>query len=324
MKRKFLDVKSSGIVLITALWVLVILSLLSLSFAHQAKIEIKLAGHYKREAQLRQLTKAVVRAALRKLASDANDYDALNEIWRIYPAQPEDCLSEVMKNYPHQQTEIEYTIIDEESKLNINSASFESLLELPEVDEEIASSIIDWRDEDDEPLAFGAEDSYYQSLENPYPCKNTLFDLIGELLYVRGVTNELFYGSREGNIPLRDLLTVWGDGKININTAREEILLTIPGVREEIIESIIEKLAGPDGDDGTEDDEPFKSIESLKEIPTITISEYEKLKSHCKVASSYFTIQAQSSLKKSNLRKRITTVLKRKDNSFIILMWKES
>lgn len=316
--------KNNGIVLITALWVLVILSLLSLSFAHQAKIEVKLAGHYRKEAQLRQLTKAAVRIALTKLASDTNDYDALNETWRLPPSEFEDCLSEIIREYP-QQVEVEYTIVDEESKLNINSASLESLMKLPEVDEEIASSIIDWRDEDDDPLTSGAENSYYENLEKPYSCKNAPFDLVDELIYVRGMTNELFYGSKEKDIfPLKDLLTAWGDGKININTASEEILLTIPGVREEIIESIIERRAGSDGDDGTKDDEPFKNMESLKEIPGITISEYEKLKSHCKAVSNYFTVEAKVSSKKSSLKKKITAVLKRDDDSFTILMWKEN
>ncbi len=316
--------KNNGIVLITALWVLVILSLLSLSFAHQSKIEVKLAGHYRREAQLRQLTKAAVRVALTKLASDTNDFDSLNETWRIQTSELEDCLSELIKDYPQQQVKIEYTIIDEESKLNINSASLESLMKLPGVDEEIASSVIDWRDEDDEPLTSGAENSYYQSLEKPYSCKNAPFDLVDELIYVRGMTNELFYGNGEENVPaLRNLLTIRGDGKININTAPEEILLTIPGVREEIIESIIEKRAGSDGDDGTEDDEPFESMEDLKEIPGITIPEYEKLKSHCKAASSYFTIEVWTSLEETNLNKKITAVVKRDNNSFAILIWKE-
>lgn len=325
MKKKSPDIKSDGIVLITALWVLVILSLLSLSFAHQAKIEVKLAGHYGKEMQLRQLTKSTVRVALTKLASDTNDYDALNEVWRMPSGELEDCLSEILGGYAQRQIEIEYMIIDEESKLNINKVSLDSLLNLPGVDEEIASSIIDWRDKDDEPLSSGAENAYYQSLERPYPCKNAPFDLIDELLYVRGMTDELFYGNEEEDIlPLRDLLTVWGDGKVNINTAEEQILLTIPGLREEIIESIIERRVGPDGDDGTEYDEPFETMESLKEIHNMSSAEYKRLRSHCSVASSHFTIEAQASSKGSNLTKRITTVVKREGNSFKNLMWKEN
>jgi general secretion pathway protein K len=320
MKRK-----SDGIILITVLWVLVILSLLSLSLAHQAKIEVKLASHYRKEAQLRQLAKAAVRAAVTELASDTNDYDAMNETWRKGPSQLGDCLYDIIGKYPQQGIGIEYAIVDGESKLNINEVSNWILLELPEVDEEIADSIIDWRDENDYPLTYGAEDAYYQSLENPYPCKNAPFDLADELLLVRGITDEIFYGGGEENAPaLKDLLTVWGDGKINVNTAREEILLTVPGVREEIMESIIERRAGPDGDEGTEDDEPFESMESLKDVHGITAAEYEKLKSYCKVASSHFIIEARALSKKSNFCKKVTTVLKREGNSFMVLMWKEN
>jgi len=55
-------------------------------------------------------------------------------------------------------------------------------------------SILDWRDPDDLYRMNGAEPDYYQSLKEPYRCKNGNLDSIEELLLVRGVTPELFYG----------------------------------------------------------------------------------------------------------------------------------
>ena len=68
-------------------------------------------------------------------------------------------------------------------------------------------AIIDWLDYDDmdaeEPD--GAENSYYTSLENPYPCKNGPMDTIEELLLIKGITAELYFGNadeEEQQLPL--------------------------------------------------------------------------------------------------------------------------
>ena len=63
---------------------------------------------------------------------------------------------------------------------------------------------MDWRDPDDFYRLNGAENDYYHSLSEPYECKNGDLDTIEELLLVRGVTTELYYGIKkkdeEGNV----------------------------------------------------------------------------------------------------------------------------
>ena len=89
----------------------------------------------------------------------------------------------------------------------------------------IVEAIVDWLDEDDEPLGFGgAEGSFYQGLDPPYEPRNGPMEFIEELLLVRGVTDELYNGTDE--IPgLADLVTPHGrNGKININTADAFVL----------------------------------------------------------------------------------------------------
>jgi len=95
-------------------------------------------------------------------------------------------------------------------------------------------AIIDWLDYDDmdaeEPD--GAENDYYTSLENPYPCKNGPMDSIEELLLIKGITPELYFGNaEEEQLPLSEYLTVHGDwaGRVNVNTAREEVIAAIIG-----------------------------------------------------------------------------------------------
>lgn len=90
----------------------------------------------------------------------------------------------------------------------------------------LLDALVDWLDEDDEITGFGAEQSYYRSLSRPYGCRNGPLDSIEELLFVAGFTPELLYGTKErpGIYPF---ITIYGDGRININTAPHEVLLAL-------------------------------------------------------------------------------------------------
>jgi DNA uptake protein ComE-like DNA-binding protein len=88
----------------------------------------------------------------------------------------------------------DFGVEDEGAKLNINTAPATTLLMLPGMTPEVADAIVDWRDQDDTPSPYGAENEYYGSLQPPYRAKNAPFDTVEELLLVKGVTPELLYG----------------------------------------------------------------------------------------------------------------------------------
>jgi DNA uptake protein ComE-like DNA-binding protein len=83
---------------------------------------------------------------------------------------------------------------DESGKLNINTATKEQLLKLPDMTSAIAAAIIDWRDSNEEPEPDGIERGYYRSQPHPYTIRNGPFKTVRELLIVRGVTPELLFG----------------------------------------------------------------------------------------------------------------------------------
>src|SRR6185312_3329208 len=92
---------------------------------------------------------------------------------------------------------------DEGGKLNINSLIsldptgqllHDALMQLPNMTEDIADSIVDWVDADDTARAAGAESSVYQSYPNPYKAKNGPLNSLDELLLVQGMTPYLLYG----------------------------------------------------------------------------------------------------------------------------------
>lgn len=87
-----------------------------------------------------------------------------------------------------------FALVDESSKLNLNTATREMLEALPNMTSELAAAIIDWRDTDDEATTDGAESDYYMRMNPAYLCKNAPFETVEELRMVRGCTPELLFG----------------------------------------------------------------------------------------------------------------------------------
>ncbi|MDX9972645.1 MAG: type II secretion system protein GspK [FCB group bacterium] len=95
------------------------------------------------------------------------------------------------------------------------------------VEADPTDAILDWIDADGDSRSEGAENDFYQATDIPYSAKNAPFDSVEELLMVRGITPEIFFGDPElDQLPLTELLTVRGQrrGRINVNTAPAEVL----------------------------------------------------------------------------------------------------
>ena len=137
---------------------------------------------------------------------------------------------------------VHYIIHDENGKININTASRDVLskalaangLTFDSERDTIVDSILDWIDKDDRHRVNGAESDYYEKLSPPYSAKNSPLDSLEELLKIRGITPELFYGSEEyepdkssdkENAPgLFRIFTVQGVSQFNPNTAERAVL----------------------------------------------------------------------------------------------------
>ena len=162
------------------------------------------------------------RIVLRIDAQD-NQYDTLDEIW-----------SRAALPISLGDAEVRVTIEDEERKIDLNRvmlpngnapddrrlAVFQRLLDTLGIDRAVADAVVDWMDNDENPRVGGAESSYYLGLPSPYNAKNDLFDTIGELRLVRGVTSEVFE-------KLRPFVTVSSSGMVNLNTAPKEVLMSL-------------------------------------------------------------------------------------------------
>lgn len=164
-------------------------------------------------------------------------------------------------------TRFELTIVDEDSKLNVNTAArgvgytaelerqIMSLIENPAHDamfegrddfgnwnrrETICGAIMDWADFDQDSYTCqvggdvtntvaAPEDGYYQRLPLPYERKNAAFDSLEELRLVRGVDDDFWttFIEPDPEDPRSRNVTVWGQEKVNINTANPETVLKL-------------------------------------------------------------------------------------------------
>lgn len=200
---------TSGSIILSALWILVFLSLIAFSLAAKSQAEIQWARYATEKTKSKYLSWQGVVLGLREIYHPNNFYENLGA-----------------------SKSISYSIKDEEGKLNLNAFNLINInvllcfLEQCGVEEEtskiIAFSLIDWIDIDETPShqIYGAENSYYQALSQPGICKNLPFDSKEELLLVRGMTPEIFQ-------KIKNHITLWpqqGSLKINPDTASEIIL----------------------------------------------------------------------------------------------------
>lgn len=123
----------------------------------------------------------------------------------------------------------------------------------------LIDALIDWTDGDDLRLFNGAERRDYEAAGIPDAPANRAFRTVGEMAQVRGMDV-----LAEINPSWADVFTIFGDGKIDVNEAPAEILQAAAGLTPEMANQIVAWRLGPDGEESTEDDIRFKSIEELE------------------------------------------------------------
>ncbi|OHE16427.1 MAG: hypothetical protein A2X96_04125, partial [Syntrophobacterales bacterium GWC2_56_13] len=224
-----------GIALILVLLMLSIITAVTLQLNRDSRSEIYEAANLSDGIRLRYVAESGFYAAGAILLADKTSFDSLKEQW----ANTE--MLSLKSEALFDNGSFNIAIEDEGGRIPVNRLVSGSgynpqirdfLLRLltgqdfrleQRRAEELIDAIKDWIDADDEMTGAGAERGYYAGLDIPYAVKNAPLDCIEELLMIKGVTRELFYGAEKS--PGRaQCLTVFGDGKININTAPKPVL----------------------------------------------------------------------------------------------------
>jgi type II secretory pathway component PulK len=273
--------------LILTLWLSVVLGILATSLTSHLMMQTRLMSMRRHRMNAEALARAGIGKAVADLRNDLLldsaeeceqcNFDAEGDIWK----RPEE--GKVDQELGNGTFTVQ--VVDEESRINLNNpqCNVELLTALlmqlgyEEEDAKIAAAaIVDWRDADDLCSIEGAKDrregDVYALLRmgddatdnprgvEPAPVKNEFYSTVDELLYVYGVTPELFYGpgtaeaerariemadqfaylNRRGHkfeikksrsrfrdevpVGLRDCVTVYSNYTLNINTAGLEVL----------------------------------------------------------------------------------------------------
>jgi type II secretory pathway component PulK len=230
--------------------------------------------------------------------------DSLRKRWAGGPGDPGSPVAHIpLNDYPLGNGSLSIRVVDTDRKLNINRADrllLDEALEFIGVgatdSSVISDSIFDWRDIDDIPLPNGAESDTYLRYSPPYIARNGFIDHIEELLWIRGVTPESFWGATASGYAagLNDIFTAVSSGRVNINTVDERVLQAMPGIVAIFPAELIRARKGPDGQDGTADD--VNDLNALLQLAGVPQEVPAVLLQHLTVRSLFFEVTVAARL----------------------------
>ena len=298
--------KSGAVALILVVWIMVILIAIVTEFSYSMRTEINITQNFKEEEEAYQLALAGIEYAKAEVG-------AVEETQRVFVNREEvlildENIIEPVRKKNLGRGSFEYTITDEDGKLDINMATQEQLkyvLIESGVDSDkaagIADSILDWRDTNDLHMLNGAEEDYYRDLDEPYSCKDGPFDSIQELLLVKGMTDEILYGSvvdeeeEKTYSGILSALTVNGTNRINVNTAPGVVIEAVIGL-EAADNIILQRETGP-----------------VSDIPN-----------NAKLASDFFTIISKGTNADGSIKRSVKAVVYNGSDKMEIIYWNDN
>ncbi len=221
-----------GVALLIVLMVTTVLTVLVLDLHQSVRIQFYIAGNLADGVKAEYLTRSGVQVAAGALLADGEDNssDHMHEDWY-------DFLGKLgMPMMPAGDGNVMIDIADEMSRFNLNSLVdrqgnvraeqleiFKNLLSELEIDTTLANAVVDWLDSNEDAVdGSGPEDTVYGYSASPTGVlsKNAYFDSLQEIRLVYGITDEVWQ-------KLEPLVTVYGEVKMNLNTADAKLLKAV-------------------------------------------------------------------------------------------------
>ena len=224
-----------GVALVVVLWIFIFLFVVAFEFSSSVREEGMATHRYAEEAEGYYLALAGFEEVLYNLLKQSSQADPAGLRSSV------DLFDGSWQEGNFGEGIYHVRLVDEGGKININRIDEDTLrrlfAHLGVEDSQraiLVDSILDWRDDDDLHRLNGAENDYYLSLSPPYTARNGPFDTVEDLLWVRGMTTELFYGLEADGIRgagLREILTVDSPtDRVNLRTASVEVIHALTGL----------------------------------------------------------------------------------------------
>ena len=327
-----------GFVLIFALWVLGFLTVLAVGVAAGIRQKIVLLEKLDQRSHVQHLLEASVKYAAgyigsqRSLAGESFKSSLKMNLHNNPQIFGQFDLGDSSASISYQgsdQSEV-YGVIDEERKININTVNVAVLSRLIEKAinvksdqaRRLAESILDWRQFGESQAKGFFSDGYYSNLEYPYAKKDADYESLDELLLVKDITKEIYD-------QLIKFVTIYGNGRVNINTASREVLYAL-GFDDVLIDKIFEVRSGRDAQEATLDDHIFlKTYDIATEVNTVVkllpeeIHQIDAINKQDLLTTNsfYYSIKSAVHLAHSSFSKEIRAIYSFKENK--IVYWKE-
>ncbi len=330
-----------GFVLVFALWVLSLLTVLAVSVASGVRQKIILVKKLDERSRMHYLLEgAAVRTKVyirKQLAEAGSSYTAAFKMGlHNYPlffahmSLSGDMASTAYTFYDAGLAVERFGVVDEERKINVNTAGLavlqrliERVLGFREDDaKHLAQAMVDWRQPWSGEVSGFFSEEYYANLQYPFRKKDAPYEVPDELLLIKGMTGGVYE-------LLRPYITVYGEGRVNINTAPAPVLYAL-GLEDPLIEKILSARRGQDAVEGTLDDHVFARVFDVAvEVDALFKLEPQELRAidalnlqgALTVNPSFFSFDIQGQLAGKSWTRALRVVYSAAENK--ILYWRE-
>lgn len=273
-----------GFILIAVLWISLLLSIFALNMSTKSRLMgVQALNIENTTLHYQALYSGLARGyhEYRKYRNNLGVFESKDE-WESFSGQELDLWFPRYEPYIIEMGDVEIgiRILNAHGKIDINKVGLSRLMEIAELcgaqygveTTSVANSILDWIDEDDLTRAEGAEKDYYLGLADPYLPKNNTIQDIRELLMVRGITRERFYGT-DDHPGLSDFFSTRGDDEmLDINSAPPETFAVLGDIPDSVVEDIIFKRSN----------KPISDMADLAEI--VPFEYFDLLQQYFRVA----------------------------------------
>jgi hypothetical protein len=115
--------------------------------------------------------------------------------------------------------------------------------------------------------------------------------------------------------------TLNSTGPIDLVWASHDVLMTLPGMNDELVSRFLVLRRGPDGIDGTADDAPFKSLDDVRAALGLSPEQFQELGNLISFRDPVFRIVSIG--KSGDVTRLVQAVVRKVNNVPQMITWKE-
>ena len=329
MNHKTTKTRQRGFIIVVVLCLIIMLGVILLGFNQKTRRTLLATDDVKKSAQALNCARSGLNIAIAAIKQTDNPNTG-KDLFNLLSTE---------NNVQFEDGQCSFIVYSESARLNVNMLKnrnssinrkrTDQLLRLidllnqtqPQHDRigyGLVPAIMDWTDSDNDTtkLTFvshqntGAESAYYQNLDQPYKCANEKLKTTGGLMMVKGITPHIFHR-------LRDYLTVYGNGRININSAPKLVIQSLSQNMDSAMAQIIINRRRI---------RPFESVVELRQLPGMSENLYQQIYEFITTspAEQYYRVMAKGNV--GDITCRISAVLKKnlKTKNIEVVLYRET